>query len=289
MRNYLWLLLLVLLPFFQGNGQSAPADDTPPQRVVSLAPNITEIIFKIGAGDLLVGRTEFCLYPPAARKVPTVGGYLNVDYEKIVSLQPDLVLMLPNPEMESRLHLLNIKTRSFPDETLDDILESIRRIGRLLGRTARAAEVVAGIQDTLLQVQHQSEHHPPMSTLLVVGRQPGSLSGLYAAGRNTYLSELAALCGGENAFRDVPLRYFEVAKEDLLQRNPAMILEFRVMDTADSATVTSLVEDWNALPLLQAVQHHRIYIFTERYFLIPGPRVTQAAMRLFDLFQQAAP
>lgn len=289
MRIYLGLLLLFLLPVSRGNSQPSPAAHTIPQRVVSLAPNITEIIYKIGAGDLLVGRTEFCLYPPAALTVPSVGGYLNVDYEKIVALQPDLVLMLPNPEMEKKLHLLNIRTSSLPDETLDDILESISRIGQLLGRTSRAAQVVAGIQDTLRWVQRQSGNQPPISTLLVVGRQPGSLNGIYAAGKNTYLSELTELCGAENAFRDVPLRYFEVSKEDLIRRDPTAILEFRVMDTADSAAVASIAADWNALPLLQAVQHHRIYIFTERYFLIPGPRVTQAAMKLLHLFQQAAP
>ena len=280
MKKMVWLLLCIL-------AVSIVFADAPPRRIVSLAPNITEIIYRIGAGELLVGRTEFCLYPPAVQRIPTVGGYLNVDYEKIISLQPDLILMLPNPDMERKLQMLNLRIFTVGNETLNDILQGIRAIGRVLNRYEQAAQLVQGIQDTLRRISENQRADSSFSTLIVVGRQPGSLKGVYAAGKETYLSELVELCGGVNAFRDVPLRYFEVSKEDLIERDPQVILEFHVTDAGENGSIEkAYVNDWQALPALSAVRRRRIFIFTDRYFLIPGPRVSRAAMTLYHLFQK---
>lgn len=288
LNSIIWLWIAGML--FVGSPSWATPPENPDsiiQRVVSLAPNITEILYRIDAGDRLVGRTEFCLYPPAARKIPTVGGYLNVDYEKIVSLKPELVLLLPNPEMERKLQMLNLRIFTVSNETIEEILQSITAIGRILNKTDKAREVVEGIQDTLTWIKEHQISRERISTLIVIGREPGSLRGLYVAGKNTYLSELVELCGGKNAFGDVPLRYFEVSREDLLTRNPELILEFRIIDNPNpEQTIADLTRDWQALSQLRAVATSHIYIFSERAFLIPGPRVSEAAWKLFQLFQQ---
>lgn len=260
----------------------------PPKRIVSLAPNITEIMFRIGAGDLLIGRTEFCLYPEAARQIPAVGGYLNPDYEKLVALQPDIIFMLPNLEMERKLQSLELKTFTLPNETIDEIFFGLSTLGRLLNRSREAEAVIEGIQDTLQWVREQAAERDTLSTLLVVGREAGSLKGLYTAGKDTYLSEILKLCGGWNVFEDVPTRYFDVSKEDLIQRDPDLIVEFRLIDAEKAPEeVPSLKADWNALSTLKAVQNEHIVILSERAFLIPGPRISLLAVAMNEVLQKA--
>lgn len=268
-------------------GQALFAGD-PLKRVVSLAPNITEIMFRIGAGDLLIGRTEFCLYPEAAQQVPAVGGYLNPDYEKLVALQPDIIFMLPNLEMERKLQNLELKTFTLPNETVEEIFFGIKTLGRLLNRSREAEAVIEGIQDTLHWVREKAAERDTLSTLLVVGREAGTLKALYAAGKDTYLSEILELCGGRNVLEDVPARYFDVSKEDLIQRDPDLIVEFRLIDADKVAEeVPSLKADWNVLSTLKAVQNDHIVILSERAFLIPGPRISQLAVAMNEVLQKA--
>lgn len=278
-------LLLLLLPLLY----SPLAAREAPKRVISLAPHITEIIYKIGAGDLLVGRTEFCLYPEQAQAVETVGGYLNPDFEKMVALAPDVVFLFPNTDLDRKLQMFGMKTFTVPNETIDEILQGIAAVGRVLHRDEAAERLATGILDTLSRLQQQSSRDDTLtSTLLLVGRESGSLRGLYAAGQETYLSELLMMCGGRNIFADVNARYFDVSKEDLVQRDPELIIEFRIMEDAGSAQIAALKQDWQALPLLRAVQSGRVEILTERYFLIPGPRISRIAMALHHLLNRSA-
>ncbi len=276
-QNLQRLILFIILLISGVNAKE------PPKRIISLAPNITEIIYKLGAGDLLVGRTEYCLYPPQALRVPVVGGYLNPDFEKMVMLHPDVVFLLPNPEMDRKLSQLDLKPITLPNETIADIFTSIDSLGRLLNRENRAAALIAGIRDTLAWVTSRAESLSAKSALLLIGREGGSLKGLYAAGKDTYLSELLKLCSVKNAYADVGIRYFEVSKEDLIQRNPDLIVEFRLINSPDvEKELQTLKKDWQPLRLLNAVKNKHIYIFTERFFLIPGPRVASAALLLFE-------
>lgn len=286
LKKILWqaLLLPLLLPLLP----TPLAAQEAPKRVISLAPHITEIIYKIGAGDLLVGRTEYCLYPEKAQAVETVGGYLNPDFEKMVALAPDIVFLFPNTDMDRKLQMFGMKTFTIPNETVDEILQGITAVGRVLHREAAAGRLAAGIRDTLNWVQQQMFLRDSLtSTLLLVGRESGSLRGLYAAGKETYLSELLVMSGGRNIFADVNARYFDVSKEDLVQRDPEIIMEFRIMEAADSARITALKKDWEALPLLRAVQSGQVEILTERYFLIPGPRISRIAMALHHLLNRS--
>jgi len=280
-RFVLILILLISLPL---------AAQDPPKRIVSLAPNITEMIFKIGAGDMLIGRTDFCIYPPAALKVPSLGGYLNPDYEKLVSLQPDIIFLLPNLEMERKLQRLDLKTFTLANETIEEIFLGLQALGRVLGCSGQANAVVAGIQDTLQWIEAQAaERDTTFSVLLLVGREAGSLRGLYAAGKDTYFSEILERCGGRNVFEDAPARYFDISKEELIQRDPDVIMEFRLAEEDKAAEmILSLKEDWKTFSSLKAVQNGHIFIFSERAFLIPGPRVSLLALAMNEALQKAA-
>ncbi|NOX38163.1 MAG: ABC transporter substrate-binding protein [Calditrichaeota bacterium] len=266
----------VIWLWFFGSWLLLPAQ---PRRVISLAPNITEMVYRLGLQDRLVGRTAFCQYPPAVLRLPSVGGYLNPDFEQMVRLQPDLVLLLPNPEMEQKLQRLGLATLTLPNETLADILESFRTLGEAFGITDRAQAVIQGIQDTLQQVEQQSADKRTVRALLVVGRTPGTLQHIYIAGKETYLSELWALCGGRNVFDGIPLRYFEISREDLIKANPDAILEFR-SETLSRVEKVQLQKEWEALKILTAVQRQQVYLLTDRMFLIPGPRIARMAVQL---------
>jgi iron complex transport system substrate-binding protein len=274
-----FIILLLLYPLWAY---------TPPKRIVSLAPNITEMLFRIGAGALLIGRTEFCVYPEAAKQIPSVGGYLNPDYEMIVSLEPDIIFLLPNMEMERTLQRLGLKTFTLPNETIDEIYQGFRALGRVLYRSGQAEAVIRGIQDTLQFVRQEAAERNTLSAVLVVGREAGSLKGLYAAGEDTYLSEILSFCGGVNIFADAPARYFDVSKEELIQRNPDAIIEFRLIENIDPSEETlRLKADWNALLTLKAVQKDHVFILSDRAFLIPGPRISLLAVALNRVLQKA--
>ncbi|GAB4374125.1 MAG: ABC transporter substrate-binding protein [Calditrichia bacterium] len=246
-----------------------------------MAPHITEILFKLGAGDQVVGRTDFCLYPAEAASIPSVGGYLNTDFEKIVRLQPDLIFQFPNSENKRKLESLGFVVEDVPNETVDEILNSILMIGKILGREQRGRQVVQGIRDTLFTIKNRSlKGGGEQSVLLVVGRDPGSLKNLYIAGKATYLSELIEYCGCRNAFAEIEMRYFSLNKESLMKRPIDWIFEFHPGWGEEDDRLEREKAVWSSLGHLQAVKTGRIHIFTERYFLVPGPRIARMALQL---------
>jgi iron complex transport system substrate-binding protein len=258
----------------------------PPQRIVSLAPHITEIIFRLGAGDRLVARSDYCRYPSAALQLPTVGGYLNPDLEKIVSLKPDLVFIFPNEKLGKNLAQLQLKVAAIPNETISDILEGIEIVGKNLQLESTAQSIISSIRDSLKYLAKKAARLPNRSALILIGREPGTIRALYAAGKETYLSEMVEMLNIKNIFDDIPLRYFEVSKEDLLLRNPDMILEFH----SDSVTDTEqLMRDWDQLNTLKAVQNQEIMIFNDLSFLIPGARIAKNAYTLYQTLTKNDP
>lgn len=279
-RKGLWFLVILLCGLAPGLRAGNNL------RVVSLAPNITEIVFKLGRGHQLVGRTDFGTFPPAAKAVPAVGGYLDLNFEKLIQLKPDLVLMLPNGRRRRQLNALGISVLEVPDETVEDVLNSITAVGKALGAPQRAAVLRQGIEDTLRLVRQKADSlraHPV--GLLIVGRQPGGLQGLYAAGKTSYLGQLWEISGGRHAFPEMDKHYFPVNKEDLLSRPVRAILEFH--SAADSGKVSreQIAAIYRPLSLIPAVRQNHIFVFYRQEFLIPGPRITRVAVEFSRIIQ----
>ncbi|UCF64271.1 MAG: ABC transporter substrate-binding protein, partial [bacterium] len=272
-------LAFSVIGFTRETGEKLP-------RVISLSPHITETIYKIGAGSALVGRTDFCSYPAAAAGVESVGGYLNIDFEKIVQLEPDLIFQFPNPENRRKLESLGFKVVDIPNETVAEILDGILRVGSNLKQLTQAQRLCDQIKDTLKLVTNEGVHrNDSISAILVVGRQRGSLANIYLAGGDTYLSEIWNVCGGINAFQEVDMRYFPVNEEDLLKRRVEAILEFHPAWSPMTEEIINQKKDWGLLNQMAAVQNNKIFIFTERYFVIPGPRITQVAIKFSEIFK----
>jgi iron complex transport system substrate-binding protein len=256
-------------------------------RIISLAPHITEIIFKLGSGDRLVGRTDFCRYPAKALLLPSLGGYLNTNYEKIVTLKPDLILQFPNLEMQKKLESLGFRVENISNETIEEVLAGILRVGALLDITETAKRLQNNIRDTLDIVSDVGHKLPTKRTaLLLVGRTAGTLEKLYAAGRNSYLSQIWEHCGGQNAFSGVTQKYFTLSKEDLIVHHVDMILEFRPEEDWSEADILEEIKLWEFFRNLDAVKNSKVYIFTESMFLIPGPRISKIAVQFSKLINE---
>jgi len=282
--KYKFIILFIILT---GNIACGSEAKEYPKRIVSLAPHITEMVFKLGAGDRLIGRTDFCNYPSEAKHIETIGGYLNIDFEKLVSLKPDRVLQFPNEENKQKIESLGIRVEEIPNETIDQILNSILKLGKILGLEDRAREVWSGINDTLKMVQQKGGKFSGVPTaLLLVGRERQSLRGLYAAGKSTYLGEIWEMCGGALAFDEVDVRYFAISKEDLIKNRIGVILEFHRGWNLDSKEMQIEKNVWNVFSNLPAVKKGNIYIFDEDFYLIPGPRITQIALEFSKVIKQ---
>ncbi|MEK7793942.1 MAG: helical backbone metal receptor, partial [Candidatus Hydrogenedentota bacterium] len=158
-------------------------DAGPPVRIVSLAPSATEVLFAIGAGDRMVGVTRFCKYPPEAQTKTSIGGFMDTNYEAIVALRPDLVVLLAiHGTAKDRLEALGVSTLEMDHRTLDGILGSIRTAGEVIGAEAAANALIADIESRLDAVSKAVEGADRPRVLLSSGRTPGPLTVVYAAG-----------------------------------------------------------------------------------------------------------
>lgn len=252
-----------------------------PGRIVSTAPAATEILFALGLGDRVVGVTQFCNYPPEAKTKPRVGTFLQPNLEVIVALRPDLVIIQKNPvQLGERLAAMGLRTLEVDQPTVEAVFDSIRRIAAAAGVPARAAELEKKMRADLEGIRRKAGSCARRRVLFVVGRNPNAVEGLVAVGKGSYLNELIAIAGGRNIFAESPAAYPKVGLEEVLARNPEVII-----DMGDMAQTTNVSEAhrryvialWNRYPALAAVRNRRVYAVASDIFVVPGPRIVEAA------------
>ena len=170
-----------------------------PERIVSTTPSITEMLFALGLGDRVVGVTTFCRYPEEAKQLPKVGTYIQPNLEVILSLKPDLVIIQENPvRLKEKLERLRLRVIELEHKSVEDVYESIDRIGRQAGVEARARALNERIRSDLKEVRSRASKLPRRRMMFIVGRTPQALEGLIAVGRASYLNVLMDVAGGEN-------------------------------------------------------------------------------------------
>ena len=271
-------LLLVAVAFVAGAW--APHASSP-SRIISLVPSVTEMLFAIGAGDRIVGVSDFDHYPPEAEKRTRVGGLLDPDFERILSLRPDLVVAYGTQSgLLERLARASIPTFNYQHAGLADITQTIRQVGDRVGRHDAAAALAGGIERNLEAIRAKTQGRPKPKTLLTFERERGSLRGVYATGGIGFLHDMLEVAGGVNAFGDVKKQSVQVTSEMALTRAPEVIIEIRSGPEWTPALVTRERDVWRALPSLPAVRSGRIYLLGEEMLSIPGPRVVQAIEKL---------
>ena len=253
----------------------------PPQRIVSTSPSITEILYALGLGGRVVGVTTFCHYPPEAAKKPKIGDYIHPNLETIVALRPDLVIAeTTGVRRAERISGLNLNVLEVDDGTVAGILESIRRIGDAAGAQAAASALTARIRSELDGIRARAAKLPRPRVVFVVGRAPGLLEDIVVAGKGSYLDEILAVAGGDNVFRDARAPYSKITIEELLARNPDVIIDMGEMARTESvreADRSAVLALWRRYPSLNAVRGGRVYAVASDIFVVPGPRVVDAA------------
>jgi len=262
------------------NGQpgvsgTAARDGGGSTRIVSMAPNLTEILFALGLDDHIVGVSNFSNYPAAAAAKPRVGGVLNPDIESILALEPDLVVNIPgsaSQKVVARLAALGIPTLVVSTVTVEETLDAVETLGERTGRHDEAAVLVQKIRAEFADVRGRVESEPPTKTLFVIGHDP-----LYVVGDNTFIDDLIEIAGGINIAGDAIGPYPRIGLEDVIARAPEVIID-STLGTAfpekDVVTRRRWWMQWDAIP---AVATDRIYGLDTDVLLRPGPRMAEAA------------
>jgi iron complex transport system substrate-binding protein len=260
-----------------------------PERVVSLAPSNTEILFAVGAGDQVIGVTQYCNYPSEARDREQIGGFSakTISVEKIVALEPDLVLAageIHQPVIEA-LDQLNVPVYSLDPNTLDDVFTGVELVGQLTGHEEEADQVVAEMKDRVESVAERVATVPKEDRLSVyweVFDEPRMTTG-----PSTFTGQLIELAGGVNIFADVSEAYPQISDEEVIGRNPAVVMGPDTM--GDKLTIETVAQrpGWDQV---DAVQDGRIYLFDGDMVARSGPRLAQVlevmAKALYpDLFE----
>ncbi len=263
LRRLLFVVLLVV-----GCRPSDRQTVRPSDRIVSLLPSFTELLFAIGAGDRVVGRTQWCDYPPAALSVPSVGDGLPPNVEAVMARQPDLVVLYnagPNVTAAKQLERAGIQTVLIDLNRLEDLGPAARTLGRLTGRQEQA-ESLAIVLDSLA-----GRLPPPSTTSLafVVWDNPPIIIG-----HGSYLDQLATQAGARNVFGDVAAPSAQVSLETIVARDPQWIAVL-----ADSAVPPAFAKrrEWRAV---RAVREGHFLLLPGSLFGRPGPRSGQAIREL---------
>lgn len=265
------ILFVIVLLFFLKTSAFSEA-----RRVLPMAPNLVEVVFSLGAGDRVIAVPEYTFWPPEARSLPSAGGYFNPNLERITALKPDLVLLQGRHEkLELYCKGRGIPVLHLSMESVSSIKEGIVSVGKALDLENRAHALVAEMEEDLEKIRAQYEGKKAPKVLIVLGRIPGTLSQIMTAGKGSFLTELVALAGGESLFADLPDRYPMISKEAILVRKPDVILEF--MPEGMGKNPDFYLKDWKKFSSLPAVQNGRVHLLTDRVFLVPGPRIAEAA------------
>jgi cobalamin transport system substrate-binding protein len=246
------------------------------QRIVSLVPALTEMLFAIGAGPQVVAVSSYDEFPPEVKALPKVGALLDPDMERILALRPDLVVSYGSQtDMQAQLARAKIRVFSYRHAGLNGVFATLKDLGDAVGRTADSDRLAREIHSGLDAIQARVRGRPKPRTLLVFERDPESLRGIYVSGGVGFLHDMLGIAGGVNVFADVARESVQPSVETMLARAPEFILEVRATGLLAGADVTQAKRVWGALASVPAVQRGHIQILTGDHLVVPGPRVVQ--------------
>ena len=253
---------------------SLPVPNNPPKRIISIVPNVTEILFAIGAGPQVVAVSTYDVEPPEVRSLPTVGALIDPDTERIVSLRPDLVVTYGSQaDLQAQLTRASIPFFDYRHGGLDHIMVTMRALGARTGHVDQAEKVARGLQAGIDAVKNRVAGKPRPRTLLVFGREPGSLRNVYASAGRGFLHDMLVVAGGEDVLNDIEKESAQVSTEMILARKPDVILELNSASRLNEADLKAVVDPWMTLSSVPAVRNKRVIILNGPGLTVPGPRV----------------
>ncbi len=284
-------LIIVLLFAWVGlawPGEVSVVDDTgntvtlpgPARRVISLAPDLTEILFHLGGGHLLVGAVEHSDFPEAAQQVPRIGSHNRFDFETILRLQPDLVLAWAsgNPaELVKRLEQLGLTVYRAEPITLDELATTLARVGTLVGRAQVSATLASAFRSEAAAIQQHYQQRPVLSVFYQVWHQP-----LITLNGKHLVSRLLVHCGASNVFSDLPDIAPVVSRESVIARNPQIIIA-----GGTTAGAPAWLDDWQTWDKIDAVAAGHLFSVNADLLHRHSPRVLEGMRELCEIIDRA--
>jgi iron complex transport system substrate-binding protein len=282
MNKWWWLLLIFLCwtaagfaVFGPGQAQEDGAAPLPARgdRIISAAPNLTEILFALGLRERIVGVTLHSDYPPAAKDKPKVGTFWQPNIEAVIAARPDLVITLgfhQQKHLAERLGRIGYRTLTVNIETVDELFEAIEEIGAAAGEQQRANELVAGITKRLDGLSALLGAETKFRALWVVQREP-----LRVAGRDTFVNEMIELAGGENAIGPTMHKYPPIGAEQVIACGADVIIEPAIDGQDAAAQRDKAFQYWSRFENVPAVANRRVYV-------IPADAVSRLGPRLYE-------
>lgn len=284
----MFLLFFALILALAGC-RTEPAAVHSPRRIVVLAPSLTETLFALGLGPRVVGVGDFSHFPPEVLSRPRLGGLFDPNLERIVALHPDLAVLLPSErDLGDKLSRLGIASLVVRNENLADVEHGFTAIADRCGVPETGRRLAAELhRDLAPRPPRPPRKGAPLRVVLSVGRQAGRLTDLLVAGPGTFYDELLTRLGARNAFADAPVRYPQVALEEVLTRAPEVILEIRE-DLPSPAVARQLTTEWWGLPQLQAASRAQVFVLAGDYVVVPGPRLPRLYREMGQILDAAA-
>ena len=252
-----------------------------PEKIISLAPSNTEILYALGLEERLVGVTEYCDYPEAAKEKPKIGGFSTVDIEKVVEIQPDLILAanIHEAEVIPQLERLGLTVLAIDSKTVEEVLESIKLVGRATGKEEAAAQLTAEMEKRIKAVTDKtaalSETQRPR-VFYILWHDP-----LMTAGRETRIHELIEKAGGINIARDLAGEYPKPSLEAVIMANPQVIIAGSGHGSGQDVPVQFALTE-PRLTEVEARQKGRIYEIDSDLTSRPGPRIVDGLEKLAE-------
>jgi iron complex transport system substrate-binding protein len=268
------IILAALLPLIVAYALGETPDDST-TRIVSLVPGLTETCFAIGAGNQVVGVSDYCMYPAEAQKRPRVGGLGNPRLEQLLLLRPTIVLLYRSQaDFAARLETLHVQSRLYAVDRINDIYQATDELGSLTGKREAAAGLIRSMRETFDQMRARHSQTTSSRAIVLVSRDPTELRNLFQAGPQNFLGEILEIAGGTHAISSSAA----ITKEQIIVANPQVILDFSAGETASSPAVQRIGKTlWESLNTVDAVRNHRVHILADPHTLVPGPYLTHVA------------
>ena len=254
------------------------------QRIICFNPAAVEVIFKIGAGDKVIGVSSFCDYLKIAGDKERVGESINPDFEKISKLSPDMIIVMGRSrKIRDYCKVKGYKFLSVNMRTVDELYRDIKMLGEKLDCRESANSLAETMQQQMDLIRSKTAALKKEKVFLCLYRPQGQLSGLTTVGGDTMLDELIEIAGGVNIFGDVKIGYPKVSKETILKRQPDIIIEPVTVKSFSPQHKQQALQDWSKMDKLPAVKNGRVYFPDADLLLRPGINTVQAARAIAEI------
>lgn len=259
-----------------------------PQRIISLSPSTTEVLYGVGAFERVVAVSDYDKFPPEVSSLPRIGGWSNTNLEQVATLKPDLIIMTASqaPLIKDKLDALGVRTLTVPSFTVEDALKGIEQIGSATGREDAARKLVAETRAKLEDVRARTRELPRLRVLCIVDRVPGTLRGLYTATRGSFFAELIETAGGESIAPPASNGFGQISKEAVVSLDPDII--FDMLQTGEGKFAENTQEVWKELSQVRAVREGRVYSLRDETMLHPSQFVGDTARKFAELIHPRA-